>query len=229
MKKDIYWYVTILAMIAMPAAAAINFGDAAYDALAVRTFNWLAVAGGLFTGLGFEFVGILAGHNAIRFYSKNDKRWIIAAIAMCIYIAIGMYELFLIPFARFVPLLSGLVYVMAGLENQAVEEDKQKLDDNSYQKKLDLLQVKLDHERQMKQDELNTQIKIERVKIKAMPASSRDISRKNSRQSASKPAKHYECVCGRVFEGSRSYNAHRSHCEIPANEPARIYENGSEK
>lgn len=180
MKKDIYWYITILAMIIMPAAAAINFGDAAYDAMLLRTMPFLAIVAGIATGIGFEAVGILAGHRAVAFYSQGDSRWKLAMGILTAYIAIGMGELITVPFARFVPLLAGMVYVLAGLENQSIEENKQKQEDDSYQKKLDLLQVKLDHERQMKQDELNTQVKIERVKAKrnALP------QRQDARQDA---------------------------------------------
>jgi hypothetical protein len=39
----------------------------------------------------------------------------------------------------------------------------------------------------------------------------------------------YECSCGKMFQKSRSYNAHRKHCQVPTTEPARIYTNGSGK
>lgn len=227
MKKDIYWYITILAMIAMPAAAAINFGDAAYDSLILNTTLILALIGGVATGLGFEAIGILAGHNAIKFYSQKDSRWIIAALALIAYVCIGSYELREIAFARFVPLLSGLVYVMAGLQYQAHDEKEEAINEQSANREIEILNIQLEHERQMKQDELNARVKIERVKSKSIVAGSQKVSQVNSQKPKSQAAKHYECVCGRVFEGSRSYNAHRSHCEIPASEPARIYENGS--
>lgn len=123
MKTDkLYKAITIISMVTMPAAAAINFGDAAFDALNGRTHLYLAIIAGVFTGVGFETIGIVAGHRAVNFYSKQDQRWVIAALSLLAYIVIGVWEMYLIPFARFVPILSGLVYVLAGLQSEAETE-----------------------------------------------------------------------------------------------------------
>jgi len=123
MKTDkLYKAITIISMVTMPAAAAINFGDAAFDALNGRTHLYLAIIAGVFTGVGFETIGIVAGHRAVNFYSKQDRRWVIAAVSLLAYIVIGVWEMHSIPFARFVPILSGLVYVLAGLQSEAETE-----------------------------------------------------------------------------------------------------------
>lgn len=123
MKTDkLYKAITIISMVTMPAAAAINFGDAAFDALNGRTHLYLAIIAGVFTGVGFETIGIVAGHRAVNFYSKQDQRWVIAALSLLAYIVIGVWEMHSIPFARFVPILSGLVYVLAGLQSEAETE-----------------------------------------------------------------------------------------------------------
>ncbi len=86
-----------------------------------------------------------------------------------------------------------------------------------------------------KDRELERSLQIANTKLKHEERMAR-IAAKGSQNAPQKPrkasqvaAKHYECVCGRVFVGSRSYNAHRRSCEIPAERPARIYENGAAK
>jgi hypothetical protein len=226
MTKDNNWQniVIILAMVTMPIAAAINFGAAAYDMLLPRAGDVIALIGGVSTGIGFECLGILAGHYAISYYGRNDKRWIIAAVVMLAYVVVGSIELWSIPLARFVPLLGGMVYVLSGLASdltevkqketaRAVFDLEQEAADNELARRLKVANAKLKHEERL-------------AKIAAKPAA---ISQTTRRKSSNESAKHYECVCGRVFEGSRSYNAHRRHCDIPANEPARIYANGASK
>lgn len=123
-KSNIYGIVTILAMLSMPAAASINFGYAAYTALLdrVNTAVYLATIGGITTGIGFESIGILAGHLSVSYHGRRDGRYKAAAAALVAYIAIGTIELWGIKFAQFVPLLAGLVYLLAGLQYEAVEE-----------------------------------------------------------------------------------------------------------
>lgn len=226
--ERIYRYITWLAMAAMPAAAAINFGDAAYDALLTRVPVELAIAGGFATGIGFEALGFLAGHRAVAFYSQDDPRWKLTAVVMFVYVAIGMGEMITIPFARFVPLLAGMVYVLAGLQNQAEKEQVEQADKTAWELEQAAKDKELERElKRQKQADL-TAVKLAKLETKKVaPAKvSQVISQNGSQRSQKKPAesvKHYECVCGRVFEGSRSYNAHRRHCEIPADEPAKIF------
>lgn len=153
-KTNPYSLITLVVMLAMPMAAAINFGDAAYDALLSRVPDWIALVGGVFTGVGFEAIGILAGHLAVMFYSRKDSRWVGAAITMIAYVAIGTYELRLIAMARFVPILAGLVYLLAGLQYEAVEEDERETAVNQTKLSFQLEEAAKDREaeRQRKAD-----------------------------------------------------------------------------
>ena len=227
-ERNIYKAITILSMVTMPAAAAINFGDAAFDALNGRTHFILAIIAGVFTGVGFETIGIVAGHRAVNFYSKQDQRWVIAALSLLAYIVIGVWEMHSIPFARFVPILSGLVYVLAGLQSEAETEAAKDDSQAAWERERAERQDEFEKELKLRELEANTAVKLARVeaKTKAPAKSSQKVSQVSQNESA-EPVKHYECVCGRVFEGSRSYNAHRRHCETPANEPVRIYANGA--
>jgi lysylphosphatidylglycerol synthetase-like protein (DUF2156 family) len=178
--KNIYSAITVIAMIAMPAAAAINFGDAAYDALLsrVETAVYLAITGGIATGIGFEAVGILAGHLAVTFYSRKDDRWLLAAAALLVYIVIGMVELWAIPLARFVPLLAGLVYLLAGLQHEVVNEAEQETAVSAKRLDFELEQARLDREaeREMKRKVQadNTAVKLAEIQAKTTGTNRQD-------------------------------------------------------
>lgn len=226
--ERIYKLITILAMLTMPIAASINFGDAAYDALLNTTSVNLAIVGGIATGAGFEFLGLIAGHRAVAFYSLNDSRWKLAAVVLLAYVVIGVAEMVEIPFARFVPLLSGLVYVLAGLQSTAEAEAEKQADRTAWE--LEQMAADKELERELKRQRLADETAVKLAKLEAGKAKPAKLSQNNpqvfsqkSKRKTAEPAKHYECVCGRVFEGSRSYNAHRRHCEIPAEEPAKIF------
>lgn len=169
MKTDkLYKAITIISMVTMPAAAAINFGDAAFDALNGRTHLYLAIIAGVFTGVGFETIGIVAGHRAVNFYSKQDQRWVIAALSLLAYIVIGVWEMYLIPFARFVPILSGLVYVLAGLQSEAETEAAKDDNQAAWERERAERQDEFEKELKLKELEANTAVKLARVEAKTV-------------------------------------------------------------
>jgi flagellar biosynthesis GTPase FlhF len=204
MRKDIYGPITIVAMLTMPMAAAINFGDAAYDALLGRvSAAWIATAGGIATGIGFEAIGILAGHLAVSFYSRKDGRALAAVAALVAYVIIGMYELWSIPMARFVPLLAGLVYLLAGLQHEDVEEKERETAVSATRLDFQLEQARLDreaererqasndqrqHEENLRRLEVETQAQIEQAALsleeKRMQAEERQRKREARRAQA---------------------------------------------
>ena len=169
MKTDkLYKAITIISMVTMPAAAAINFGDAAFDALNGRTHLYLAIIAGVFTGVGFETIGIVAGHRAVNFYSKQDQRWVIAALSLLAYIVIGVWEMHSIPFARFVPILSGLVYVLAGLQSEAETEAAKDDSQAAWERERAERQDEFEKELKLKELEANTAVKLARVEAKTV-------------------------------------------------------------
>lgn len=236
-KQNIYGLITIIAMITMPMAASINFGYAAYDALLDRvdTAVYLAIIGGLATGAGFEAIGILAGHLSVSYHGRKDDRYKLAALALIAYMIVGTWELVYVPFARFVPFLAGLVYLLAGLQYEAAETVAQETAVSKTKMSWQLEQDAKDREleRRMRAQQQADKTAVQLARIEAKTKAPQRVSQASSQTVSQKPAasggKHYECVCGKVFQGSRSYNAHRRHCEIPATEPARIYTNGVSK
>ena len=169
MKTDkLYNLITIISMITMPAAAAINFGDAAFDALNGRTHIALAIIGGVFTGIGFETIGIVAGHRAVGFYSNKDRRWLAAGLALVAYIVIGVWEMWYIPFARFVPILSGLVYVLAGLQSEAESENVQDNERLAWEREQAAKDKELERELKRQEQADKTAVKLARVEAKTV-------------------------------------------------------------
>lgn len=237
-KFDIYGLITIIAMVAMPAAAAINFGYAAYNMVNIQTsLLGLSVFAGIATGIGFETIGILAGHRAVAFYGNNDNRWIIAAFALIAYVVIGMFELWEIPLARFVPLLSSFVYLLAGLQHDAEAENIQKEIDNEFKVQqqvkraaFNLEQEAKDREAERRQKFVDVQLKHEaklarisqKVSLGKLATPTTRAGRKGG--SANVAAKFYECACGKVYDNSRAYNGHKRHCTLK--DAVKISQNG---
>lgn len=177
--ERIYKLITILAMLTMPIAASINFGDAAYDALLNTTSVNLAIVGGIATGAGFEFLGLIAGHRAVAFYSLNDSRWKLAAVVLLAYVVIGVAEMVEIPFARFVPLLSGLVYVLAGLQSTAEAEAEKQADRTAWE--LEQAAADKELERELKRQKLADETAVKLAKLEAGKKSA-DSTRRDVRQ-----------------------------------------------
>lgn len=227
--SKVYRFITILAMLAMPLAAAISFGDAAHDALLERVAPWLAAVGGISAGVGFEALGILAGHLAVALYLQKRRMVLVPSAVLLAYVAVGVVEMHAIPFARFLPALAAMVYVIAGLQGEnetaTLAQVEETAEARAHERKMEIARMKLEHEEKMRAQELDAQKKIEQAKARAAAKSGR-ASQKRSQKVRSAPAKMYECACERVFEGSRSYNAHRKTCKVPADAPTKIYTNG---
>lgn len=152
----IYTILGWIAMLAMPAAASLNFGWQAYDTLLLRTQTIpLAVAGGVFTGLGMELLGVLAGHLSVTLYGRRDGRWLTAAVAMLAYVAVGTVELWGVPMARFIPFLAAVVYVLVGLnyevETAVVDERQDEREEKDFKRRLRWQKTKMRHEEKMAQ------------------------------------------------------------------------------
>jgi hypothetical protein len=208
--------VITLSMLTMPISAAINFGAAAYNMLQPRVGFPIAIVGGVATGIGFETLGIMAGHYAIAYYGKGDKRWIISAAVMVAYVGVGSFEMRDIELARFVPFLGAMVYILAGLgiELTAVNRDAQS------RQMFDLKQEAADREleRQLKRQALTdkTAVKLAQVQVRASTEPA---------QSKIEPAlASYECEdCNRQFATVQALNAHGRFCV------AKVHMNGAAK
>lgn len=151
-------------------------------------------------------------------------------------------------------IIAGMVYILSGMyeiegqEQKQIEDDRawergQVEKDNELRRELERKQQEIDARKEVQllreREQAKIAIAVEKTKVSTVNAEARKekaailarqfaaSSQKTRNNQSIESVKHYECVCGKVFEGSRSYNAHRRHCDIPANEPVRIYENGS--
>lgn len=194
---------------------------------------WAILAGASATAVGVEAVGILAGHTFEAYWRVGDNGRARLALALLgVYTVAGLVILWgnwaLMP----IPIIAAVVYLVSGLaESLTVQQAKEAANDERLAA-FELEQQAKDREwqRQLeaKKLEADTAVKLARVEAKSAKSatSSQNVSQVSQNKLA-EPVKHYECVCGRVFEGSRSYNAHRRHCEEPASEPVRVYANGA--
>lgn len=142
-----YNLIALIAIIAMPAAAAGNFGLAAYEAMTGRAPAWFAVLIGLATAVGLEATGVLLGHTATGYWQRKDlARFAVSALGMALYVGFGTWEMSAIPFGRVVPALAALAYFAAAMQSDlhtAVVGDATKSD---LRTAFDLEQARLDRE-----------------------------------------------------------------------------------
>lgn len=125
-QRNFYDYLGKVAIVVTPLAAAIAFGWSVYEStLATTAVYWLSIIAGMATAVALESVGMLAGHTASDFYQQKDRRWIVAAAVMVIYVGAGLYELQGTSVAV-VFLISPLVYVLVAMKHTANEHKSDK-------------------------------------------------------------------------------------------------------
>jgi len=134
MKKDIYSHLSILAMVAVPIAPAFYFGFEVARDVYNMVFGWLnhSLTAGIFAALiglgaviGLELVGILSGHNIVKYFSLGMNK-IAAACGLILiaYVALGIVGLEEVLAKGVVMFLTApLVYVLASMQQTAVEID----------------------------------------------------------------------------------------------------------
>jgi hypothetical protein len=226
----IYYYLGWLGVLAVPIAPATFFGWRVYtEILTLTQHAALSTSVGLVSGISLEIVGIMAGHMLVLAWASGERQraFVVGAILLA-YVGIGVYELAgTIGATMFV--IAPLVYFLVGMETVSREQVRRRAvvgrDELNYQRQTAERQAEREHEARLRQLELQTQAKIEGTKARVATklAGFSQNSQNDSRKKPAEPAKIYECACGRVFEGSRSYNGHRKHCKI---ESAKVYENG---
>jgi hypothetical protein len=181
MKKDIYSHLSILAMVAVPIAPAFYFGFEVARDVYNMVFGWLnhSLTAGIFAGLiglgaviGLELVGILSGHNIVKYFSLGMHK--IAAVCGLILIAyvalgiVGLEEFWSKGVVMF--LTAPLVYVLASMQ-QTAENIHTRRDENEQT----LLEFELAEK--AKDNEAKRQIKLKKELAKIQPK-----QRQNERQ-----------------------------------------------
>src|SRR5690606_18342533 len=114
-----YDALAALAVILTPVAMMTAFGWSAYAAILAETgVQTLAAISGLATAAAIEVIGIVAGETTLWFHGRNDRRWMIAAAILALYVIFGLVVLRGTAL-MLLPLMSGSVYVLVGLRSQA--------------------------------------------------------------------------------------------------------------
>lgn len=199
----IYTAIGWLAMLTMPAAAAANFGLAAYETFLPRAGVGFAVAVGASTAVGLEAIGILLGHTAVQFHARSDRRWVLSVAGMALYAAVGTIELYRVPFSRFVPLLAVLAYVAVALQADAetavTDERAAAAADADHRRDMQRMRAQMKHEQEL-------------ARINATHASHHAPDAHTPAPHAphvNGSAAHYECACGAVLDSPQAYAAHK--------------------
>lgn len=220
-------HLTLIGRVATPAAMVVFMTYEISRSMAVSG-GWLVaiIIGAAATAVGVEVVGILSGHALEGFWRAGDTgRGLVSFVLLLIYTIGAVYILRNNDVIMPVPIIAAVVYIVAALVESLEKRVAHEETAVNRQEAFELEQATKDKEleRELKRQELanKTAVQLARVEAKAVAVS------QTSRSKSADSEKHYECVCGRTFRGSHSYNAHRRHCGIPANEPAKIYANGS--
>jgi hypothetical protein len=227
-------------MTTTPAAAAIFFGWKIYTAaLALTGSERWAIAAGLATAIALETVGILAGHVASEFWRKGDRRWIVAALVMALYVVVGMWELWGTTGAL-VFVLSPAVYLLAAVRHtaalEAVEDAAHAAEDTAWQREreriadaraheLDVLRLQSERELAIEQQRIAAENEVELIRARAEQTRAKAEQRQQQRQllelqreqeEAGRIAteSRIECEdCGREFATVKALNAHGQWCK----------------
>lgn len=245
MKRDWYSILGWGAMIAVPIAPAFYFGFEFASDVYGRVLAWpapwpVALAVGVLIGgvsaVGLELVGILSGHNAIRFLARREsERAAVCAIILVAYVGLGIAGLeSLLAKGVVMFLVAPLVYLLVGmqktLESVEVQEQATAADDRQWQRRRETTQAQRQHETHLKQMELDAQLAAEKQRYEAdrivAKAQAKAISLEpaRSQHGAKEPAQselaqQIECEdCNRSFGSVQALNAHGRFC--PARQPA---------
>jgi hypothetical protein len=181
MKKDIYSHLSILAMVAVPIAPAFYFGFEVARDVYNMVFGWLnhSLTAGIFAALiglgaviGLELVGILSGHNIVKYFSLGmNKIAAVCGLILIAYVALGIVGLEEVLAKGVVMFLTApLVYVLASMQQTAVEIDTK-------QNNAEQIELEWQLQEKAKDNELNRQLKAERTRAKLQPK-----HRQNERQ-----------------------------------------------
>jgi DNA-binding CsgD family transcriptional regulator len=159
-----YSIIATIAIIAMPAAAAGNFGLAAFEAMTGRAPVWFAVGIGMATAAGLEATGILLGHTATGYWQRKDwPRLSVGLIGMALYVGFGTWEMWAIPFGRVVPALAALAYFAAAMQSDLAGVTAVDATKTDARLAFDLEQARLDRE-------TTRQLRMERERAKLVQA-----------------------------------------------------------
>jgi len=149
--KLIYKILSIAAILLTPVAPAGFFGIAVYRSLS-DVNQALALIVAICSAVGFESVGIFAGHTMLDAY--RQERYEVAGLSAALlawYVGLGSWELEGI--AQVMILIAPAGYVLGGINDALETSNKQATEEN-------ILTLRMKQERQLAQIEASKEVKI---------------------------------------------------------------------
>lgn len=223
MNNRIYDAATLAAVTLTPLAPAVFFGSAVYAAAAEFVpAPALAAAGAIATALGWELVGVLAGHVTLGLLRQGNRLWVGGALILAAYAGLGAWSLPGVLRIAFVASL--LSYLVAGLRHvhERGEADARAATDEQKADRAEQRAARREARERDQQRAHELQV-LALSQQAAEAASTQPAPSDGSRQ----PSQHRCEDCGRAFATVQAINAHRRHCTgAPLYEPVELRSNG---
>lgn len=223
-QRDLYQTLITASIIAAPAAAALLFGHEVYQVTVADTgAAWLAIIAGIATAIALEATGIAAGHTAAALHTQGDRRWLVAAAVMAVYVAIGLYAL-RGSFVAVAFVLAPLAYIIAALrrtaEVAAIVASAEETAAAQRRHELERLEIELDHERKTAAAQRRHEVKVAAASL--VPGGRNQTTAPVA--SAEETAAAYVCdICGHAYASAQALGGHmRWHTAAPV-----AYSNGT--
>lgn len=218
-----YDAATIAAVVLTPIAPAVFFGSSVYaEAIDFVPSVRLAQAGAVATAIGWELVGILAGHVTLGLLRQRNRLWFAGALILLAYAGLGAWALPGVLRIAFVAsllsyLVAGLRYIHAQGETEAhavAEERKtERVEDRQARRESRERERERAHELQV-------------LALSQHPTPSAGTEPAQSGPSAAM-SEHVCEDCGQSFRTVQAINAHRRFCKgAPLYEPVDLRQNG---
>jgi hypothetical protein len=219
MNTKLYDAATVAAVTLTPLAPAVFFGSAVYAAaIDFVPAPALAAAGAIATALGWELVGVLAGHVTLGLLRQANRLWLAGALILLAYAGLGAWALPGVLRIAFVAsllsyLVAGLRYVhgQGEIENQAIAAERKT-------ERVEERQAR--REARERERERAHELQVLALSQHAAPTASIEPAPSQQNQ-------HLCEDCGRTFGSVQAANAHRRFCAgAPAVLPAAERQNG---
>ena len=220
MNTRFYDTLTLAAVTLTPLAPAVFFGSAVYTAaVAFVPTAVLAAAGAVATAVGWELVGVLAGHVTLGLLRQSNRLWIGGALILLAYAVLGAWALPGVLRVAFVASL--LSYLVAGLRyvHQQAETE--------------VTAVAAERKTERVEERAARRQERERAREREHELNVLALSQHSAPSASTEPAQsgqsQYQCEdCGREFPTVQAINAHRRFCKkgAPLYEPVELRQNG---
>lgn len=223
--RDPYTLLGWAAMLSVPLAPAFFFGFSFATDVYTLLVGWIGIAWvavvvavvvGIVSAAGLELVGILSGHNAVRFWEAGNRVSAAACTVILIcYVLLGIAGLeSWLAMGTVMFLVAPLTYLLVGMQGQLNKREVRQATQERQSIAIELRREEAAAQRQhaldMERLRLDAGVRTERIKAKAELAHSKP----EPAPIALVPAQsQHECgKCGRPFGSVQGKNAHQRFC-----------------